>query len=166
MKKIAFCAVILSTILICIGCTDKGDERATVVESPNTKVTGTNALAEITKLAESGDAVAQSRLGNIYAEGSEVPQDFALATQWFNKAAEQGDPEAQYYLGVIYSGGFVAPPDYFEGYVWFCLAAKSGFETAGEDCEAIASELSPEELVAAKSREAKLLEEIQQRNTK
>ena len=161
MKQGVFIAVLLSTVLFCSGCTDNSAETTALAEVA--KITEATTLVETTKLAKSGNAIAQSRLGNMYAKGSEVPQDFAVATQWFIKAAKQGNAEAQYFLGVIYSGGFVAPPDYVDGYVWFCLAAKSGFENSSEDCDVIANKLSAEELVAAKLREAKLFEEIQQR---
>jgi TPR repeat protein len=165
MKQLALIVTLLSIVLLCIGCTDNSAETTALAEATiPAEVTPLN-VNEATILAESGNAMAQFRLGNIYAEGAEVPQDFTEATRWFSKAAEQGYAEAQYNLGVIYSRGFAAPPNYVEGYIWFCLAAKSGFEAATEDCEALVKELSSEELVAAKIREAELSEAIQQRKT-
>jgi TPR repeat protein len=40
--------------------------------------------------AESGDAVAQHKLGMAYATGEGVPQNDAQAAAWFRKAADQG----------------------------------------------------------------------------
>ena len=45
------------------------------------------------KAAERGDANAQYRLGNCYAEGME--KNDAEAVKWYRKAAEQGNDDAQ-----------------------------------------------------------------------
>jgi TPR repeat protein len=147
MKQLALITLFLPILLVCNGCTETSVK-----------------LAVITNLAESGDAAAQTMLGNMYAAGAEVPQDFAEALRWFSQAAEQGHSEAQYFLGVIYSGGHTDAPNLVEGYIWFCLAAKSSYPTANEDCEKLAGELSSDELVTAKAREDKLFNEIQKRN--
>lgn len=62
-------------------------------------------------LAEHGDAVAQSGLGILYAEGRGVPQDHAEAAKWNRLAAEQGYALAQYNLGVSYDTGEGVPQD-------------------------------------------------------
>jgi len=48
------------------------------------------ALKEWRPLAEQGDALAQSLLGVMYAEGLGVPQDFVQAHMWFNLAGAGG----------------------------------------------------------------------------
>lgn len=153
MKRLALIAALLATVFMYAGCTDE------VTETP--VLTETTVLDKTKALAETGDAAAQFKLGNFYAEGKLVPNDFAEATLWYRKAAAQGYAEAMYSLGVIYSGGFSVPVDFAEAYVWYCLAAKSGFETASEDCDNWASDLSPEELVVANNRIDELLAEIQ-----
>ena len=40
--------------------------------------------------AESGDATAQAKLGQMYAEGKGMPQDYVEAMKWFRLAADQG----------------------------------------------------------------------------
>ena len=55
--------------------------------------------------ADQGDAKAQFNLGQMYANGQGVAQDFKAALAWYCKAAEQGDAEAQYNLGIMYSDG-------------------------------------------------------------
>lgn len=164
MKQLALITTLLLTLFLCAGCTDNQPETIAPVDTK--PPVERDALGETTMLAESGEPIAQLKLANAYAQGVGVQQDFTEATRWFSKAAEQGNAEAQYYLGVIYSGGFIATADPVEGYVWFCLAAKSGFKAASEDCESIAKDLSPEELLAAQTREAELSEEIQLQPTK
>ena len=53
-------------------------------------------VAELTAMAEQGNASAQSNLGFMYANGEGVPEDDATAVMWYTKAAEQGDAEAQF----------------------------------------------------------------------
>lgn len=153
MNRLVLPAVLLMTVLICVGCAEDAPE----IPVP-TKAT---ILADAKSLAETGSAEAQFSLGNLYAEGKVVPNDFTEATKWFHKAADQGYPQALYTLGVIYSGGHGVPVDFAEGYVWYCLAEKSGIENAREDCDSLADELQPEELVAANKRIDQLFEEIQ-----
>jgi TPR repeat protein len=50
-------------------------------------------------LADNGDAFAQEKLGDLYANGSGVPQDYAEAMLWYHLAADQNDPFAQVDLG-------------------------------------------------------------------
>jgi TPR repeat protein len=53
-------------------------------------------------LADQGDALAQTNLGFMYANGRGVPQDYSKALEWFGKAADQGFAIAQTNLGVMY----------------------------------------------------------------
>ncbi|MDS4057067.1 MAG: tetratricopeptide repeat protein [Candidatus Contendobacter sp.] len=55
--------------------------------------------------AEQGDAAAQFRLGQMYAKGEGVKQDYAQARQWYQKAADQGHADAQFNLGTMYANG-------------------------------------------------------------
>ena len=59
-------------------------------------------IAETTKAADNGDAVAQFNLAHIYARGFGVSQDRIKALRLFSKSAEQGLPRAQNYLGLAY----------------------------------------------------------------
>ena len=52
------------------------------------------ALREWRPLAEQGQAEAQHNLGELYAEGQGVPQDYGKARQWVEKAAAQGNVDA------------------------------------------------------------------------
>lgn len=85
-----------------------------------------SAYREWLPLAEQGDAVAQHKLGLIYADGDGVAQDGILAVKWFRKAAEQGHVEAQSNLGLTYLIGLIVPQDYAEAVKWLKRAAQQG----------------------------------------
>jgi TPR repeat protein len=76
--------------------------------------------------AETGDAVAQSTLGEEYYTGQNAPHDNAEAVKWFRKAAEQGNRRAQLYLGLSYEFAQGVPQDYAEAAKWFRKAAEQG----------------------------------------
>jgi TPR repeat protein len=80
----------------------------------------------IKKLAEQGNVEAQNRLGFMYSEGNDVPQDYKKALYWYTKAAEQGNVEAQGYVGFIYHQGQWVPQDYIQALHWFTKAAEQG----------------------------------------
>ena len=50
------------------------------------------------KAADRGNALAEDRLGTLYAEGHGVPQDKSQAKQWYQKAADQGNQDATKHL--------------------------------------------------------------------
>lgn len=73
--------------------------------------------------ATQGDTEAQNRLGELYAKGRGVPQDYVQARAWYEKAAAQGHPMAQNNLAELYFAGLGGPPDYVRAYMWVTLAA-------------------------------------------
>jgi TPR repeat protein len=75
-------------------------------------------------LAEQGNAEAQTALGDMYAGGRGVPQDYVEAVKWFRRAAEQGfAADAQDSLARMYVQGQGVPKDYVQAHMWFNLAA-------------------------------------------
>lgn len=76
--------------------------------------------------AEKGNATAQVNLGNLYANGEGVPQDFAEAERWYRKSADQGNAIAQFYLGYMYANGQGVPVNYAEAMRWYRQAADQG----------------------------------------
>ena len=62
---------------------------------------GNEELVELRRLAEQGDAEAQSSLAVMYDTGEGVPEDDAEAVKWFRMAAEQGATQSN--LGVMYA---------------------------------------------------------------
>ena len=83
-------------------------------------------IADLTALAESGDAQAQLDLGARYDTGEGVTRDFAEAAAWYRRAAEQGNAEAQFNLGNMYDAGEGILQDFAEAVVWYRQAAEQG----------------------------------------
>ncbi|MEK6786543.1 MAG: tetratricopeptide repeat protein [Nitrospirota bacterium] len=104
--------------------------------------------------ATQGDTEAQNRLGELYAKGRGVPQDYTQARAWYEKAAEKGHPLAQNNLAELYFAGLGGPPDYVRAYMWESLAAAhmQGEEKkqAEENLEDVTKRMSPTQVTEAK----------------
>ncbi len=81
-------------------------------------------IADIRSRANAGQADAQNELGLRYNEGRGLPQNFALAKDWFQKAADQGHAGAQVNLGTLYFLGQGAPESDQMALSWFRRAAE------------------------------------------
>ena len=81
-------------------------------------------------LAEKGDAVAQYRLGNMYADGKGVTRDDATAMMWFERSAKQGNADAQYNVGASYAEGVGVAKSEEQAAEWFRRAADQGMPFA------------------------------------
>ena len=62
----------------------------------------------------------------MYADGKGVPQDYAMAVEWYRKAAEQGYSLAKAGLGMMYYYGWGVPQDYAAAASWARKAADQG----------------------------------------
>ncbi|HEX9870564.1 MAG TPA: tetratricopeptide repeat protein [Candidatus Tectomicrobia bacterium] len=104
--------------------------------------------------ASQGDAEAQTSLGELYAKGKGVPQDYAQARAWYEKAATQGHALAQNNLAELYFAGLGVPQDYVRAYMWVTLAAAhmKGDEQkqAAENREDVARRMTPAQVAEAK----------------
>lgn len=104
--------------------------------------------------AGQGDTEAQNNLGELYAKGRGVPQDYTQARAWYEKAATQGHPLAQNNLAELYFAGLGGPQDYVRAYMWVNLAAAhmQGEEKkqAEENREDVAQRMSPAQITEAK----------------
>ena len=88
------------------------------------------AAEEFRKLAEQGNAKAQSHLGYLYYVGEGVQQSYEEAVIWYGKAAVQGDRDAQYNYAVAYAFGEGIKQDYKEAAIWYRRAAEQGHAIA------------------------------------
>lgn len=70
-----------------------------------------SALRVWMQAAQSGDAEAQTYVGDIYERGLGVAPDYATAAQWYQKAADQGFSRALFNLGTLYEQGLGVPQD-------------------------------------------------------
>jgi TPR repeat protein len=66
-------------------------------------------LADLEEAADKGDAVAQTKLGEMYASGEGVSLDAAKSFEWTKRAADQGYAQAQFDLGADYEKDLVLP---------------------------------------------------------
>ena len=92
------------------------------------------AVQMLTPLANSGNALAQYRLGMLYYNGQGVGEDEKLAIYWWKKAATQGNVESMFQLGSAFLFGsqtakFVPDPDR-EAAMWYFQAASAGHAEA------------------------------------
>ena len=83
-------------------------------------------LQQLKTLAAQGSPWAQAQLGQLYANGRGVPQDYATAGEWYEKAAAQGHAGAQAQLGQLYANGRGVPQDYKKARQWWEQAALQG----------------------------------------
>lgn len=108
--------------------------------------------------AQKGDAEAQYQLGRSYCCGNGAGYDDALARQWFCKAALQGHGGAQYQLGRMLgdrmdSHSTPSKRQYLiEAYMWYSLATTKNVPLADAERDALAKDLSSQELSEAKDR--------------
>ena len=106
--------------------------------------------------AELGQAIAQTYLGYMYANGRGVPQDFVAATMWLRRAADQGYPDAQFLLGLMYDKGHGVKQDFVQAEVWLNLAAAKSDRRQRDYWtrirDAVAGKLTLDELAEAQQR--------------
>ncbi len=88
------------------------------------------ALQKWKLLAEQGNAVAQFRLGLMYAEGRGVSQDDAEALKWYGWAASSGYAPAQLNLALMYESGPDSIRHHSRAIKWYRRAAQQGSASA------------------------------------
>lgn len=79
---------------------------------------------------EVNDVQCMMDLGNEYAKGLKVPQDFTEAYKWFHMAAENGDARGQYMTGKYLLDGLGVRKNTAEAARWFSKAAAQGIVSA------------------------------------
>ncbi len=106
--------------------------------------------------ATRGDAQAQYELGKSYCCGWGAGRTDARAVYWFCKAALQNHPLAQYELGRFFGAradthaGLDLRQDLMFGYMWYSLAALQEVHLAAAEREALARDMTAQELVQAR----------------
>lgn len=83
-----------------------------------------DAVDEMTRLAQSGNANFQYNLARCYDKGFKVAQDYKQALYWYQKAAEQGHDKAANNLGCMYLDGRGVAQDYEKAAYWLELSAQ------------------------------------------
>jgi TPR repeat protein len=88
----------------------------------------------------------------LYASGDGVEKNMTEAVKWWRSAAEQGQRTAQFNLAQILTEGKEVTKDLVEAYKWYSLAADQGDRDALRLRNALALELSPEEVAEGLKR--------------
>lgn len=104
-------------------------------------------IAQLQKLAESGDPAAENELGARYGLGFDVEKDPTLSAEWFHKAAKQGYGRALFNIGAASYNGDAGGARSTAVY-WFLLAEDAGDVTGKEAVAHMQSEMSPTDLNA------------------
>ena len=114
------------------------------------------ALREWRTLAEQGHANAQYYLGVLYDFQKGVPQEFAMAREWYEKAAAQGHAGAQNNLGGPYEFGHGVKRNDVLAYMYSIAAAHPADDEwrdlAAENRDEIADHMTPAQVADAKKR--------------
>lgn len=85
-----------------------------------------NAVEELERLAENGDASAQLLMGQLFRDGPLLIPDSQKAKHWFTQSANAGLPQAQYALGKLLLSGDQEVHDPEEGIRCLKQAAQGG----------------------------------------
>jgi TPR repeat protein len=111
------------------------------------KADAAKAAALYQAAAAQGNRHAMSNLAVLYAAGND--RNFADAARWFQRSAALGYVDAQFNLAVLYERGDGVPQSLLDAYKWYAVAATSGDAVAKTRADAIATQLSADELAAA-----------------
>ncbi|HEV2211160.1 MAG TPA: tetratricopeptide repeat protein [Verrucomicrobiae bacterium] len=85
---------------------------------------------EVKPRAEAGDVQAQATLGDLYANGQGVTQNYTQAAKWYQMAAAKGNPAAETALGDLCEAGQGLRRDMKEAAKWYQQAAQQGYARA------------------------------------
>jgi hypothetical protein len=105
--------------------------------------------AMLKALAESGNARAMVRLGELHLIGQGVERSDQLALRLFRGASDLGDSEAHQRLGEMYTKGRGVPQNSFQAYTYFSAAVRCGNAAAKGDAERAARALQTVEIQQA-----------------
>ncbi|WP_339858900.1 tetratricopeptide repeat protein [Pseudohongiella acticola] len=90
-------------------------------------------IEDLVNKAENGDILAIRNLGEVYYEGSILPQHYGRAFEWYSKAAALGDAHSQFKLADMYFKGESVGKNFGLAYVWYSMADLQNFQPAWMD---------------------------------
>ena len=82
--------------------------------------------------ALTGNAEAETRLGDIYSDPEDKFYNEAMAFAWYDSAAGKGYLPAQSALARLWEHAISVAPDYIKAYGWYVKAAQQGDESTWE----------------------------------
>ena len=107
--------------------------------------------AAVVAKANAGDAAAETKLGDFYADKS-TPEGYTEAATWYKKAAAKGYGEGEYKLGIAYCWHEGVPQDYAQGYFYIAVGIGDGVEDSNHWLNFAASHMTAAEIAAAKEK--------------
>jgi len=87
-------------------------------------------------------------------QGQGRDKNYPEAARWFQRAAELGFVDSQFNLAVLYERGAGVPQSLSGAYQWYAIAAAQGDKEAALRVAALAKELKPADLAAARAAAA------------
>jgi hypothetical protein len=105
------------------------------------------------RAANQGNPRGQFNVGQMYAEGAGVPQDYLEAAKWYLLAADQGETGAQDYLAVLYEYGRGVSQDLIQAYKWYALSdldPRPHSPLSARNRDSVAQSLTPSQLAEAR----------------
>lgn len=124
-------ASLLASVLLLSGCNSdnhasSSSEYLSLYEQANSKGQEKQALEYLIQAAKSGDAMAESRLGESYLHQRYGLNNPELGASYIQSAAQKGEPRAMTNLGILYLNGEVVKQDYSQAFDWLTKAAANG----------------------------------------
>ena len=95
--------------------------------------------------ADQGHPEAQFEIGQMFAQGLGIGQQFEEAAHWYLLAAKQGHAKAQFHLGFLYAHGQGVEQDYLKAYQWYRISEQCGYPLAKKNVALIGKRLDPGE---------------------
>lgn len=102
--------------------------------------------------AEQGHGEAAFSLGVMHANGWGVPMDDKAAFELYLRAAESGFAQAQATVATLYIHARGVDENLAEAYRWYVTAEKLGYASYTAELEALAAEMTDEEVITAHHR--------------
>ncbi|MEQ8435830.1 MAG: SEL1-like repeat protein [Oceanicaulis sp.] len=132
--RLALLAVLIAGVtLASTGAQAQSEGWAAAVDAALEAGDPIRATSILEAVAQSGDAPAQTRLGDLLRRGEVVSQDLRAAAQWYQRAADQGYAPAQNALGRLYFEGVGRPADRSRALELLGAAALQGSPGHGQD---------------------------------
>lgn len=133
-RRLAFLAVVIAGFaLASTGAQAQSDGWAAAADAALEAGDPMRARSILETVAQSGDAQAQTRLGDLLRRGEVVRQDLRAASQWYQRAADQGYAPAQNALGRLYFEGAGRAADRERAVDLLRAAALQGSPDHGQD---------------------------------
>jgi TPR repeat protein len=84
--------------------------------------------------------------------GQDVPQDYAVARDWYVLAARQGHARAQFNLGLMAASAQGGPLDLPQAYIWLSMAVAAGVAGAEKSLRQTAARMRETDLILVRQR--------------